>query len=156
VVGAMLDIGEVTRATGLAPSALRFYERRGLLRSAARNGLRRAYEPDVIDRLGLIVAARDVGFSVREIGELLDANDELSLRALLAAKVAELDDRIHRLVAMRDRLSHGVSCESPSLVDCPYFKRGLRAVLPVDPRQVRAAPAATERGVPPSVRWPDG
>ncbi len=125
----MLDIGEVAEATGLAPSALRFYERRGLVSSPARNGLRRMYEPGVIDRLGLIVAARDAGFSVREIGELLDANDELALRALLAAKVAELDERIDRLVAMRDRLSHGVSCRSPSLLGCPHFKRGVQATL---------------------------
>ncbi len=130
----MLDIGEVAEATGLAPSALRFYERRGLVSSPARNGLRRMYEPGVIDRLGLIVAARDAGFSVREIGELFDANDELTLRALLAAKVAELDERIDRLVAMRDLLSHSVSCRSPSLLGCPHFTRYVRAALPAGRR----------------------
>jgi DNA-binding transcriptional MerR regulator len=134
VAAEMLDIGEVAEATGLAPSALRFYERRGLLSSPARNGLRRTYEPDVIYRLGLIVAARDVGFSLGEIGELLDANDELTLRALLAAKVTELDERIDHLVAMRDRLSHGVSCRSPSLLGCPRFKRSVRAALPAGRR----------------------
>jgi DNA-binding transcriptional MerR regulator len=130
----MLDIGEVAEATGLAPSALRFYERRGLLSSPARNGLRRTYEPDVIDRLGLIVTARDVGFSLGEIGELLDASDEVTLRALMAAKVAELDERIDRLVAMRDRLSHGVDCKSPSLLGCPYFTRGVQAALAANRR----------------------
>jgi DNA-binding transcriptional MerR regulator len=126
----MLDIAVVAEASGLAPSALRFYERRGLLSSPARNGLRRMYRRDVLDRLGLIVAARDVGFSVREIGELLEAEDESALRALLAEKVATLDDQIQRLVGMRDRLHHGLSCASPTLLGCPHFRRGVRAALP--------------------------
>jgi DNA-binding transcriptional MerR regulator len=127
----MLDIGEVVKATGLAPSALRFYERRGLLSSSARNGLRRMYGADVIDRVALIVAARDAGFELREIAELLDASDEPTVRAVLAAKVAELDARIERLVVMRDRLSHGVRCQSPSLLECPHFRRHLQAMLPI-------------------------
>lgn len=126
----MLDIGEVVEATGLAASALRFYERRGLLSSSARNGLRRMYDADVIDRVALIVAARDAGFKVREIAELLGASDEPSVRAVLADKVAELDARIDRLVVMRDRLSHGVRCHSPSLLECPHFRRHLQAMLP--------------------------
>jgi DNA-binding transcriptional MerR regulator len=127
----MLDIGEVVKATGLAPSALRFCERRGLLSSSARNGLRRMYGADVIDRVALIVAARDAGFELREIAELLDASDEPTVRAVLAAKVAELDARIERLVVMRDRLSHGVRCQSPSLLECPHFRRHLQAMLPI-------------------------
>ena len=126
----MLDIAEVVEATGLAPSALRFYERRGLLSSSARNGLRRLYDADVIDRVALIVAARDAGFELREIAVLLGASDEPSVRAALAAKVVELDARIDRLVVMRDRLSHGVRCQSPSLLECPHFRRHLQAVLP--------------------------
>ena len=130
----MLDIGEVVEATGVAPSALRFYERRGLLSSPARNGLRRLYDAGVINRLALIVAARDAGFTVREIGELLDASDEPTLRAGLAAKVAELDARIDRLIVMRDQLSHAVACQSPSLLECPHFRRKLLTVLPVGRR----------------------
>lgn len=133
----MLDIGDVARATGLAPSALRFYERRGLLSSEGRNGLRRTYRPDIVERLGLIMVARDAGFSVREIREMLDADDELTLRTTLAAKLAELDHRIDRLIALRDRLTHAVSCQSPSLLDCPHFKKNVRAALPAGPRSGR-------------------
>ena len=142
----MLDIGEVAEASGLAPSALRFYERRGLLTSPARNGLRRTYHPDVIERLGLIVAAREVGFSVREIGELLDTTDGPALRALLASKVAELDQRLERLVAMRDRLAHAVDCPSPTLLGCPHFRRGVRAALPAGRRTaLSTSPGADAR-----------
>lgn len=134
VAAEMLDIGEVVEATGLAPSALRFYERRGLLSSSARNGLRRMYDADVLDRVALIVAARDAGFTVREIAELLGASDEPTVRTALAAKAAELDARIDRLIVMRDRLSHGVRCQSPSLLERPHFRRHLRAVLPTRAR----------------------
>lgn len=126
----MLDIGEVAGASGLAPSALRFYERRGLLSSPARNGLRRTYDPDVLERLAWIVAARDSGFSLREIAELLDETEDRVLRERLSAKVAELDERIERLTAMRARLTHGVECTSPTLLGCPHFQRDLRAALP--------------------------
>ena len=139
----MLDIGDVARATGVAPSALRFYERRGLLSSEGRNGLRRTYRPDIVERLGLIVVARDAGFSVREIREMLDADDQQTVRTMLVAKLAELDDRIDRLIGLRDRLSHAVSCESPSLLDCPHFKRTVRAALPAGPRRARAPSRST-------------
>ncbi|MFI8895478.1 MerR family transcriptional regulator [Streptomyces paradoxus] len=64
---ALLDIAEVARRSGLAPSALRFYERKGLVAPAGRNGLRRAYNPDILERLALITCARSAEFSIAEI-----------------------------------------------------------------------------------------
>ncbi|RSN51258.1 MerR family transcriptional regulator, partial [Amycolatopsis sp. WAC 04182] len=55
----LIDIGEVARRTGLAASALRFYERKGLIEAEGRNGLRRVYLPETLDRLALITCARD-------------------------------------------------------------------------------------------------
>ncbi|MGW0168554.1 MerR family transcriptional regulator [Streptomyces sp. NPDC003343] len=66
----LLDISEVARRSGLAPSALRFYERKGLIAAAGRNGLRRTYHPEVLQQLGLITCARGAGFSVAEIGRV--------------------------------------------------------------------------------------
>ncbi|GGM67890.1 hypothetical protein GCM10011608_61360 [Micromonospora sonchi] len=54
---AELDIAEVAEQTGTTASALRFYERRGLIRSSGRNGLRRTFSPDIIDRIALIGCA---------------------------------------------------------------------------------------------------
>ena len=68
-----LDIAEVSERTGLAPSALRFYERKGLIEAAARNGLRRAYEPETLDRLALISCAQAAGFSLAQIARFLTA-----------------------------------------------------------------------------------
>ncbi|MBB5082650.1 MerR family transcriptional regulator [Nonomuraea endophytica] len=122
-----LDIGEVARRTGLAPSALRFYERKGLIEADGRNGLRRAYHPGVLDRLALITCARDAGFTLAEIARFLSARpgDE-ALRAHLAAKEREVDERVEQLTRLRDSLRHAAVCDHDPLVECPEFKQAVR------------------------------
>jgi DNA-binding transcriptional MerR regulator len=123
----VLDIAEVAEQTGLAPSALRFYEKKGLLESSGRNGLRRTYEPEVVHRLELINCARRAGFSIAEIGRFLTAMPgDAAVRARMAEKVAVLDEDIARLQRMRDSLDHASTCTHEPLVECPDFKRALR------------------------------
>jgi DNA-binding transcriptional MerR regulator len=69
----LLDIAEVAERSGLAPSALRYYEKRDLIASEGRNGLRRAFRPEVLDRLSLISCARAAGFTLAEIARFLTA-----------------------------------------------------------------------------------
>lgn len=126
---ALLDIADVAAATGVAPSALRYYERMGLLTPAGRAGLRRTYRPDAIDRVALIVNARATGFSLREIHALLHARPN-AVRARLAAKTREIDRQIAERVAARERIGHALTCRHPSLLDCPTFRAGLRELLP--------------------------
>lgn len=122
----MLDIAEVAERTGLAPSALRFYEKKGLLTSSGRNGLRRTYEPEVLARLTLINCARRAGFSIAEISRFLVAMPgDTALRATMAKKVSALDEDIARLQRMRDSLEHASTCTHEPLVECPDFKRML-------------------------------
>lgn len=119
----MLDIGEVAAQSGVAPSALRFYERRGLLESAGRNGLRRTFDTDVFDRLALIGCAQAAGFTLSQIGRFIAATpDDSELRAQLAAKADELENEIQRLGRMRDSLRHAAVCTHSPLVGCPEFK----------------------------------
>ncbi|MGW5160317.1 MerR family transcriptional regulator [Nonomuraea wenchangensis] len=121
-----LDIAEVAQRSGLAPSALRFYEKKELIASAGRNGLRRTYHPDVLDRLELITCARDAGFSVAEIGRFLVARPgDPDLRARMAARAGGLDEQIGRLTRLRDSLRHAAVCDHEPLVECPDFKRAL-------------------------------
>ena len=68
---AKLRIGEVAERSGIAASALRYYEREGLLPRAARRGGARVYEDSIFDRLALIEVAKAAGFSVAEIKRLL-------------------------------------------------------------------------------------
>ncbi|MFG3439201.1 MerR family transcriptional regulator [Nonomuraea sp. NPDC047897] len=124
-----LDIGEVARRSGLAPSALRFYERKGLIAPVARNGLRRAYLPETLDRLALITCARDAGFTLAEIGRFLAAGPgDTGLRARMAAKEREVSELVSRLTRLRDSLRHTLVCEHDPLVECPEFKRAVRRV----------------------------
>jgi len=124
---ALLDIGEVAERSGLAASALRFYEKRELIEPAGRNGLRRSYRPEVLERLALISCARTAGFSIAEIARFLRATPgDVQLRARMARKAEELDEDIARLTRMRDSLRHASACTYEPLVECPEFKGTLR------------------------------
>ncbi|MDX3567931.1 MerR family transcriptional regulator [Streptomyces sp. ID05-47C] len=124
-----LDIGEVAARSGLAPSALRFYEKRGLIEALGRNGLRRTYRPDVLERLALISCARGAGFTIAEIARFLVADpDDSGLRDRMAAKAHELDLRIAQLDRLRASLRHAATCTHEPLVECPDFKRAVGAV----------------------------
>ncbi|GLW99495.1 MerR family transcriptional regulator [Microtetraspora sp. NBRC 16547] len=123
----LLDIGEVAERTGLAPSALRFYERKGLISSTARNGLRRAYRPEVLERLGLILCARSAGFGIAEIDSFLRSRPgDQEIREQMAVKARELNQRIAQLIRLRNALNHAVTCDHEPLTDCPDFKRAVR------------------------------
>ncbi|MGC5015141.1 MerR family transcriptional regulator [Streptosporangium sp. DT93] len=131
MVESLLDIGEVAERSGLAPSALRFYEKRGLIASSGRNGLRRTYRPDVLDRLALIACARGAGFTIAEISRFLVATpDDTGLRVRMAEKARELEEDIARLTLMRDGLHHASTCTHEPLVECPDFKRTFKG-LPI-------------------------
>ena len=123
-----LDIGEVTRRSGVPPSTLRFYEEKGLIASVGRRGLRRQFDPGVLERLALIALGRAAGFSLDEIGRMFAPDGQPRIdRQLLAAKAAELDRTIVRLRAMRDGLRHAAACPAPSHLECPRFRSILRA-----------------------------
>jgi DNA-binding transcriptional MerR regulator len=127
---ALLDIAEVAERSRLAPSALRFYERRGLISPAGRNGLRRTYQPDILDRLALIACATGAGFTIAEIARFLAATpSDSELRLRMASKARELDDDIARLTRMRDSLRHASTCGHDPLVECPDFKRTFQSDL---------------------------
>lgn len=124
----LLDIGDVARQSGVPASALRFYEEKGLIASAARRGLRRQFHADVLDRLALIALGQAAGFSLEEIGAMLAGEGGVQIdRAKLANKADELDCAIRRLTAMRDGLRHAAACPAPSHMACPTFRRILRA-----------------------------
>ncbi|MBL8209109.1 MAG: helix-turn-helix domain-containing protein [Bryobacterales bacterium] len=132
----LLDIGEVCENSGLPASALRFYEEKGLIVSVARRGLRRQFHPSVLQRLALIALGRSAGFTLAEIAGMFTPDGRLSIdRALLAAKADELDRTIRQLTAMRDGLRHAAVCKAPSHMECPKFRRLLRAAAAGAPRR---------------------
>ena len=123
-----MDIVEVGRRTGVAASTLRYYEQKGLIASTGRRGLRRLFDAGVLDRLALIALGRAAGFSLDEIARLFapDGSPRID-RGTLAAKAEELNRTIQRLTAMRDGLRHAADCPAPIHLECPTFRRYLRA-----------------------------
>jgi DNA-binding transcriptional MerR regulator len=123
-----LDIAEVAQRTGVRASTLRFYEEKGLIASVGRRGLRRQFDPGVLERLALIALGRTAGFSLDEIARMFTPDGELHIdRQLLTAKAEELDRTIRRLGVLRDVLRHAAACPAPSHLDCPTFRRILGA-----------------------------
>lgn len=124
----LLDIGAVTRACGLPPSTLRYYEERGLISPAGRRGLRRLYQPEVLQRLALITMGRTAGFSLEEIGSMLREDLPKVPREVLEQKADELDRQIQHLTSLRDGLRSAAECRSPSHMSCPTFQRLLHVM----------------------------
>ena len=123
-----LDITEVAQRSGVPASTLRFYEEKGLIASIGRRGLRRLFAPGVLERLALIAVGRAAGFSLDEIALMFAPDGQPRIdRQMLAAKAEELDRTIRELSAMRDGLRHAAACPAPSHMECPTFRRILRA-----------------------------
>ena len=116
----MLDIGEVARRSGVRPSTLRYYEEMGLLASMARAGGRRQYEEPVLRRLHVIAVAKQAGFTIAEVRELLTGPGHATARRdLTRRKIEEVNARIAQAEAMRAMLEAGLRCDCEVLEDCP-------------------------------------
>jgi MerR family redox-sensitive transcriptional activator SoxR len=118
-----LLIGEVARRCGLSTSALRYYERAGLLPPPARVSKRRAYEPRVLGRIRIILLARHAGFTVKETRTFLSGYSAGTTpaerwRALAAKKLIELDAQMSRLTEMKSILNDNFRCRCTRLEDC--------------------------------------
>ncbi|MGZ8252408.1 MAG: helix-turn-helix domain-containing protein [Methylophilaceae bacterium] len=118
-----MDIAEVSKASGLPSSTLRFYEEKGLIQSNRGSALRRQYGGNILERLALISLGRNAGFSLDEIVAMFTPTGPEINRALLSAKADELDSKIKELTAMRDGLRHAAECKAPSHFECPKFLR---------------------------------
>lgn len=121
-----ISIGEVSRRSGVAASALRYYEEKGLICPASRQGQTRLYHPSIVERLALISLGQYTGFSLDEIAEVLTTQGFELNRDQLKEKSAEIDQQIQRLSVMRDGLLHAANCEAPTHAQCPKFQRILK------------------------------
>lgn len=138
-----MDISEVAKQSGVAASALRYYERKGLIHPLQSAGARRKFAPAVLDQLALIALGQAAGFSLDEIRVMFTPGGEPDIdRAMLSAKADELDRMVLRLKAMISGLRHAAVCPAPSHAACPSFQRLLKAAAAgaLENRQRRLAP----------------
>jgi MerR family Zn(II)-responsive transcriptional regulator of zntA len=121
-----MQIGEVARRVGLATSAIRFYEERGLLPEPDRttSGYR-DYDPGVVDRIEFIRAGQAVGLTLRELNQVLQIRDDGEspcphVTELLDVRISDVDQRIKDLRKLRqDLVALRVQADDLDPADCP-------------------------------------
>lgn len=122
-----LTIGEVADRSGVATSALRFYETKGLIQSERTDGNQRRYQRAVLRRVALIRAAQEVGLSLSEAGDALQTlpHDKTPTKAdwekLSLSWRRRLDQQIAELQALRNELTDCIGCGCLSLRSCAIF-----------------------------------
>jgi MerR family redox-sensitive transcriptional activator SoxR len=124
VIDHHLTIGEVAERSGMAPSALRFYEDKGLITSTRTDGGQRRYRRDVLRRVACIQVAQRVGLTLEEIGDVLEvlpadaAPTKKEWHELSTSWRPVLDQRIAMLEGLRDQLDGCIGCGCLSLESC--------------------------------------
>ena len=128
----LLTIGEVADRSGFPQSALRFYEREGLVRTTRTSGGQRRYERSVLRRLAFIRAARTIGVGLEEVRDGLDrlpdgrTPTKADWTRLSRSWRGRLDEQINALVALRDGLDSCIGCGCLSLKRCGLYNPGDR------------------------------
>lgn len=138
----MLTIGQLSERSGIAHSALRFYEDRGLLESERTHGNQRRYPASALRRVAFIRSAQQVGLTLEEISAALAELPEgrtptkSDWHRLSKQWRPRLDEQIQRITLLRDRLDSCIGCGCLSLRSCPITNpddalgdRGTGAVL---------------------------
>lgn len=123
-----MDIAEVAKRSGLPASTLRYYEEKGLIASVGRQGLRRTFEPRVLEQLALISLGQAAGFALDEIAQMFTPDRRPAIkRKMLEDKADQIDALVKRLRAMSNGLRHAAHCPAPSHMECPSFRRLVKA-----------------------------
>jgi MerR family redox-sensitive transcriptional activator SoxR len=122
----LLTVGEVARRSGFATSALRYYEREGLIHSQRTSGGQRRYQRGVLRRLAFVRAARNIGLALDEVKEVLaDLPESRTPTRADWARISKawrkrLDGQIEALEALRDGLDSCIGCGCLSLQRCRF------------------------------------
>jgi MerR family redox-sensitive transcriptional activator SoxR len=125
-----LTVGQLAERSGVAVSAVHFYEAKGLLRSRRTSGNQRRYPRDALRRVAFIRAAQRVGIPLKAIRDALAELPEertptpADWARLSAAWRAELDDRIEQLFRLRNNLTQCIGCGCLSLRHCALANPG--------------------------------
>lgn len=161
-----MRIGDVARRSGVEASAIRYYERIGILPGPGRVSGQRRYDPSVLERLRVVTLGRRIGFSLEEIGTLVSGIGGHKLRPawrlLATKKLAELDTLLRETRALRELLVMGPVRLCPALglqssgldgVAVVRTRPGRSSESEDDPLQKRAFPASQIKTASDSLNW---
>jgi len=118
-----MQIGDLARQAGIRASAIRYYEKIGLLPPAARSSGRRVFPPDSVNRLAVIQLAIECGFTLKETRQLISGfgapvAPPQRWQRMARNKLADIDRQIGTLQRMRTLLQRVAACECNTLADC--------------------------------------
>jgi DNA-binding transcriptional MerR regulator len=130
-----LTIGELARGTGVATSALRYWEELGLLPPIARIAGQRRYPESAARLVGAILLLREVGFTLAEQKEFMASHAAApgDWQRLARRKLAELDDQIANAQTAREAIEHALRCPHEDILQCPTFASLIAARLTGQP-----------------------
>lgn len=118
----LIPIGELAARTGVAVTALRYYDELGLVRPKTRASGQRRYSESAVRAVGMVLFLREVGFSLAEIAELIDVSNRTARwSALVDSKLSALAEQQHRLLVARTALEHARDCPAADLSRCARF-----------------------------------
>lgn len=128
----VLTVGELARRSGVAVSAVHFYERKGLIAGWRSGGNQRRYERSALRRIAIVKVAQQLGIPLAEIGRRLAelpvdrTPGQADWAKMAAGWRCELDHRIEQLTLLRDRLDGCIGCGCLSVENCPLRNPGDR------------------------------
>lgn len=138
----MLTIGQLSAASGVPTSTIRFWERRGLLAPEARQGGQRRYDETALYLVGVLRLCQDAGFTLAEIKRVTaPRSDDPGWREQVAAKMADVEASLRRLNKAHDLLAHALECEHDDIAQCPLFQAAVLQRTPAAEVPVTAAPS---------------
>ncbi len=121
----MLSIGDVAQRFGLATHVLRHWESMDLLAPARAEGARRRYSLADLHRVAAILQAKEAGFGLEDIRDMMSARDPVARQEVLRRRRAELARRIAEMRVSLDLIDCALACDHDDIAQCPHF----RAVL---------------------------
>ncbi|MFJ6721155.1 MerR family transcriptional regulator [Streptomyces sp. NPDC091259] len=120
-----MTIGQLAEITGVPASAIRYWERHGLLPAPERRSGQRRYPPEAAQRIVVLRKCQQAGLTLAEIGELQE--DRPRRQAMIRAKIAEVEQRMIDLDHAHQLLVHAVQCGEEDIVGCPKFREQMAA-----------------------------
>ena len=119
-----IDIGILSKLSGLSTATIRFYESKGLIKSIGRKGLRRQYSEHILLTVKLIKFLREGGLSIAEIQEIFISDQRIQInRVKVDEKIKDIKVKIKHLIEMQNILQHIEQCPFEDHLLCPDFRK---------------------------------
>ncbi|WP_189914304.1 MerR family transcriptional regulator [Kitasatospora xanthocidica] len=126
-----MTIGRLAELTKVPASAIRYWERHGLLPAPERESGQRRYPPEAAERITVLRTCQQAGLSLAEIGEF--QQEQPRREAMIRAKLTEIRQRMVDLDHAQQLLTHALRCGEEDIVDCPKFRQQMAAWQAPDP-----------------------